>query len=1363
MTDWEEFEARARRAIPAQYLKPKRCWIGVLSHEKAPEDVFDELDFVWMVGHAKIPMQKIHDTYQKRYEDVDFHIRFKDDLVEMDDTIKSFLKPNGDLVLFLARRTDELLLDAQPTPQRPYGNAEASLAREIRPTTPTRSVPPTTPIATSRVKDEPRNDESFSLQALNLIPSMRPAPADAASENAPVFSIQQSAMPPLASTVAAMHFPTAVQDLSTARTDVDISPRHDDAADTMPGKLLAPQESGVVKDKEVPDPVHHHMEEETQVLFNPEGYFNREPSPEQASQEDAKPTDRAIREIIAQQDPDLLEAGVTQSLKVLQRLKSSFSEYPEIADAQAWIEAIDKLVPQAVRKRTIVGVVGNTGAGKSSVINAMLDEERLVPTNCMRACTAVVTEMSYNTSDEPSSRYRAEIEFITRDDWEKEVATLMKEFMTENGAVSRDVADENSDAGIAWAKFHSVYPKRTRDSLNECTVESLMSERSVLAILGTTNKINSACPNSFYQQLQRYVDSKEKVTKKGKTKGSDKPKKSFEMEYWPLVKVVKIYVKAPALSTGAVIVDLPGVHDSNPARAAVAQGYMKQCTGLWIVAPINRAVDDKAAKTLLGESFKRQLKYDGGLSSVTFICSKTDDISITEAVDSLELEDEVEELYNQQRNLEKDIERVKEDIDELQESRDVYQVAQKETSNDIETWEELQEALDEGKTVYAPQPKKNKKRKKQPQQKDARKKRHTELNDSQEDFVVSDEDSAQSESEGASSDDEDIRAPQNSLTEEEIKAKLKELREAKKAARRSSLELSEKIKELRPKIGEYKKKIAAIKSEISHICIAGRNDYSKRAIQQDFAAGIKELDQENAAEEDEDNFNPDEELRDYDEVAKSLPVFCVSSRAYQQMSGRLQKDEPVPGFETPEETEIPQLQAHCKKLTEAGRIQTARMFLLSLCQQLTTFSLWASDDSTGLKMTDDDKRKQVRYLDKRLGELEKGLEDAVRACLNTTKQEMNAQIFDKYPELINEAIIAAPETASKWGAHKADGGLFWGTYKAVVRRDGSYHSATAGHRDFNADLVNPIIKKLATGWERAFQNRLPKAFDALCRDSGKLLHNFHEAVEERARSNGVGIASLTTLKMQIYTYEQLFADLNQVLLEKMNELQRDANRDFTPTIANIMHTVYDICANESGTGSYKRMKQHMSDYVERCRHHMFSDATLTVKRNLDSMCKALEDVMEERADEIYIKMKGDYTRVLGGGQVHFDQTAVLFNAERALRAEVMEVLKTVDAEFEPIARGEVEQEAGADGAEPSMDEHVIIDEDEGAFESARESACDNDNDDSAMGGMEDTMISETTPSKHLAPDMDADNTSEKENRSLPTPSDEDMFKEEEEA
>lgn len=70
------------------------------------------------------------------------------------------------------------------------------------------------------------------------------------------------------------------------------------------------------------------------------------------------------------------------------------------------------------------------------------------------------------------------------------------------------------------------------------------------------------------------------------------------------------FVRSKALATGAVIVELPDVHDANAAHAAVAAGYMKSCTGLWIVAPINRAVDDKAAKSLLGESFKRQLKLD---------------------------------------------------------------------------------------------------------------------------------------------------------------------------------------------------------------------------------------------------------------------------------------------------------------------------------------------------------------------------------------------------------------------------------------------------------------------------------------------------------------------------------------------------------------------------------------------------------------------------------------------------------------------------------------------------------------------------------------------------------------------------------
>jgi hypothetical protein len=96
------------------------------------------------------------------------------------------------------------------------------------------------------------------------------------------------------------------------------------------------------------------------------------------------------------------------------------------------------LLSHKVDTPTIIGVVGNTGAGKSSVINAMLEEERLVPTNCMRACTAVVSEISWNSSEDENSKYRADIEFIQAADWEKDLRISLTELIDGNGQVWND-------------------------------------------------------------------------------------------------------------------------------------------------------------------------------------------------------------------------------------------------------------------------------------------------------------------------------------------------------------------------------------------------------------------------------------------------------------------------------------------------------------------------------------------------------------------------------------------------------------------------------------------------------------------------------------------------------------------------------------------------------------------------------------------------------------------------------------------------------------------------------------------------------------------------------------------------------------
>ena len=589
--------------------------------------------------------------------------------------------------------------------------------------------------------------------------------------------------------------------------------------------------------------------------------------------EDQKQKHFQLASLLTDATPQILEAAVEASVELLNKIKGPLSEkMPNSPDAEQWITQIEALQKQAVKTRTVIGVVGNTGAGKSSVINAMLDEERLVPTNCMRACTACVTEISYNYQERP---YVAEIEFIGMADWEKELKILFEDLLDGNGNVSKDCSNEDTDAGVAYAKIKAVYPHKTKEDIANSSIKTML--REVSHILDSKRNLEETDSLIFYKKLQGFVDSKEKSTGK---KDKDGKKEKKEREFWPLIKVVRLYVKAPALSTGAVIVDLPGVHDANAARAAVAEGYMKQCTGLWIVAPINRAVDDKAAKSLLGESFKRQLKMDGGFSSVSFICSKTDDISLMEAQDTLDLDEQMIPLWEEIDRLSAKQKQLNKQLEEMKETKAVYEEVANDADEEIEVWETLKESVSEGKVTYAPPSKStDKKRKASSKQASSRKKARKDSSDSEDSEFKETDDEIEISDDDEEEDSGSSRS-QNSepLTEAKVSAKLQELKNVKKDTRAQKKEITEQMSEIRKELIATKDAESKIESELSAMCISGRNKYSKGAIQQDFAAGIKELDQEIAAEEDEENFNPDNEVRDYDEVAKGLPVFCVSSR-----------------------------------------------------------------------------------------------------------------------------------------------------------------------------------------------------------------------------------------------------------------------------------------------------------------------------------------------------------------------------------------------------------------------------------------------------------------------------------------------------
>ncbi|KAI4087546.1 MAG: hypothetical protein LQ344_006699 [Seirophora lacunosa] len=905
----------------------------------------------------------------------------------------------------------------------------------------------------------------------------------------------------------------------------------------------------------------------------------------------------------------------------------------------------------------------------------MLDEERLVPTNCMRACTAVVTEISYNYEEQP---YCAEIEFITVDEWAKELRVLFQDLLDGEGNVSRECTNEDSDAGVAYAKIKAVYPQKTKEDIARSSIEKMLSD--VSHILGTSRNIKETNSLTFYKKLQSFVDSKEKSTGK---KDKDGKKQKKEREFWPLIRVVRLYVKSTALATGAVIVDLPGVHDANAARAAVAEGYMKQCTGLWIVAPINRAVDDKAAKSLLGESFKRQLKMDGGFSAVTFICSKTDDISISEAQESLGLDDKMTPSWEELDRLSAKQKDLKKRLEELNESKNVYDDVANDVDEQIEVWETLEDSVRDGKVAFPPKANSASKKRKatdNPKSSKKAKKRKTSGDDEDDsDFI----DDRESEDEDASQEDsgdetaDEGTQDQQPLTEKQVTAKLQELKNTKKDARNQKREITERVQDIRKELAAVEEAESNINSEMSALCISGRNQYSKGAIQQDFAAGIKEIDQEIAAEEDEENFNPDTDVRDYDEVAKSLPVFCVSSRGYQKLQGRFRKDPAVPGFTSIEETEIPALQAHCEKLTETGRVAKCRAFINKVNSLLNSLTLWASSDGTGANLTAEQKAREARFLQKGMEGLETRLEKATKTCTRELVEELQDNIFDRYEAAVQAAAWDSVNTTAQWGApvnreDRAAGGLYWATYKAICRRNGVFTNGQGPH-DWNAALTEPMIKLVAPGWEKVFTRRVQSVMNNFTKSVPTVLKKFHRDIEDRARKIGTGLASLTMLSHQITVYEHILKDLAASEKESITQTQKDINREFTPVIEAAMTPSYEWCAVEAGTGCFKRMKAYMIDHVEQKRQTMFQESADEVKRQLKAMVRDVEERLADKTDEMFIQIKRDYRSVLGSGDVAHGE--VIPRVQRQVRRETKKTIYGVEKMFKKVMGLEVEESA----------------------------------------------------------------------------------------
>jgi tRNA A37 threonylcarbamoyladenosine biosynthesis protein TsaE len=133
---------------------------------------------------------------------------------------------------------------------------------------------------------------------------------------------------------------------------------------------------------------------------------------------------------------------------------------------------------------TVIAVVGDTGSGKSSLLNALLDHAGMLPTSGVRACTAVVVMVSENTS---SDLFEADIEFLQEREWTNELQLLLKELTSrKTGLVRTKQPDPDSEALVAWSKIRAVYGPFNK----HVSLSYFMKQRSVTKWLGKKHHIH---------------------------------------------------------------------------------------------------------------------------------------------------------------------------------------------------------------------------------------------------------------------------------------------------------------------------------------------------------------------------------------------------------------------------------------------------------------------------------------------------------------------------------------------------------------------------------------------------------------------------------------------------------------------------------------------------------------------------------------------------------------------------------------------------------------------------------------------------------------------------------------------------------
>ncbi|KAK7708079.1 hypothetical protein SLS64_006901 [Diaporthe eres] len=862
---------------------------------------------------------------------------------------------------------------------------------------------------------------------------------------------------------------------------------------------------------------------------------------------------------------------------------------------------------------TLIMVVGSMGAGKSTAINALIDEARLLPTSGYDACTSVATEVRYNHSTDPDQAYRAEITFITKEELLNELLILREDVLSaseaaggnsSSGAKAAAVAeyDDDSHAEIAWDKIQAVWPRLTRAELAapDFDIHALLEDPFIGVCLGETHQVCHPTAAGLCRDLERFVANRDNAAFAKRAEGV-----GAVQQFWPLVDKVNIFVKAEVLSTGAVIRDMPGGQDGNSARSARAAADGDKYDHLCVFVPIKRAISEQIVKKPFNDAstFKNWIKFDGRLDDITYVCTMTDDaIEIDRDAEEFGLAEHLDEA----RRLEQELDAREASLAGTREQLDALQVRSQLVEDTVESW--MKSAGDKRKRGMKSETVREKRLRRNP---------------------------LPSPPEG-----ESYTAKLDTVTTEEPIETLTSDLETE------AEELDTRIQYMEAECEDLQRQLIQHNFFLRESCIEARNALTRSAIRRDFVHAAKELLSRQGGSE---SGVTDQELDDDNKVEPKPPmVHTVSASGYFESLKRHRREQQFWAANTVELSGIPAWRSHTEELTVPARRRKCQTFLRAVLRCFNHMAMWC-DNGSGMSLTSEQEKQELaRY--KRFQ-----FEAFVDECRGIFDQLFSEQIRTVLPKIIGSAI----EVASMWPSRRrGDKLLTASSYRSACRKGGIYEGKGRAHKNpwnLNKDLAEPLIDEIYYQCGNAFEKLLPAAFKTLKVKSAQFIYELSDEADQRMQPNMTDSARQKLrlqARAQIESIHDAVEDMRKNL---MDEDTRGYMRNQLESALKIeLRQTWKECVKITGPGSFQRQQATVDRHIRDRGAEMYTSASSRVERILRSRCVTMGHILQKLKRSVDRDMWHAYTTSIVARD----------DGNRAAREELRRLLVEADGHFQ---------------------------------------------------------------------------------------------------